>query len=438
MRSLNGRTVALTERLAAQTLLRARMFGANPEAAGFSGQLNHDRMAQIDRGLGRIWLEIDLLEENGEIVTPGRIYDSLGPEDRDLARQIEFSGEAEAIEREHGLRRCVRLLTRGLRLITDKEIESLPTPDYLIDGIITAGGLAVLYGPPASGKTFIALDIAFRVGSGMPWFGHAVKQGPAVYVAAEGIGSIKARVRAWKHANAHEETPVGVNFLPQAISLMDAVAVDELLVLIAELRPPPELIVFDTLARCMVGGDENSTKDMSASIANVDRIRLGTGATVMLLHHTNKGGDLERGNTALRGAADTMIAVRTDDGIVALTSEKQKDGPAFDRILLRLVPELDTCVLTANVGLAANPRDLTAKQWQALQSLQTSFFQDEEVATSKWLAVSGLEDRTFYQSIKRLITRGYVNRTGKQRSTRYVLTAAGAAALGANCKLTAI
>ena len=98
------------------------------------------------------------------------------------------------------------------------------------------------------------------------------------------------------------------------------------------------LIVFDTFARVMLGGDENSVKDVGTVIAAAQRMQEATGAAVLFLHHGNKArGDL-RGSTAFLGALDTSVkAERTSDGkgqIVTLSCEKQKDAAPFDDVTL--------------------------------------------------------------------------------------------------------
>ena len=59
----------------------------------------------------------------------------------------------------------------------------------------------------------------------------------------------------------------------------------------------------------MVGGDENSSKDMGNLIAGADALCRATGATVLLVHHTPRNGDNLRGHTSLEGAVDTAIWV---------------------------------------------------------------------------------------------------------------------------------
>ena len=79
-----------------------------------------------------------------------------------------------------------------------------------------------------------------------------------------------------------------------ALNLLDPKTPGELLadigIELPEAYQRPALIIVDTLARCMVGGDENSAKDMGLFIAHADALRKETGATVLIIHHTGKNG----------------------------------------------------------------------------------------------------------------------------------------------------
>jgi RecA-family ATPase len=48
------------------------------------------------------------------------------------------------------------------------------------------------------------------------------------------------------------------------------------------------LVVIDTLARCMVGADENSARDMGEAIDALDRLRRAAGSCVLPVHHMGK------------------------------------------------------------------------------------------------------------------------------------------------------
>src|SRR4051794_15695458 len=83
-----------------------------------------------------------------------------------------------------------------LHFLSEDELAALPPPAYLIDGLIEAGSFAVLFGPPAHGKTFLALDVALSVTTGMPCLGQTVEPGRVAYVAAEGVRQLPRRIDA--------------------------------------------------------------------------------------------------------------------------------------------------------------------------------------------------------------------------------------------------
>jgi predicted transcriptional regulator len=319
-------------------------------------------------------------------------------------------------------------------LISDSAMEMMPKPAFLLGDKLLVGGLSVLVGPPGCGKTFMALSWTCSVATGVPLGDDEVrKYGPAVYVAAEGSAGLGARLRSWKTAN-HLTGALGVHFITEPVSLLSASDTTDFLRALDVLENPPLVIVFDTLARCMVGGDENSTQDMSAFIAGADRIRRDTGAHVMLLHHMNAGGERERGNTALRGACDTMMFLKAEGSDLTLSCEKQKDAAPFPKLHARLSTFGDSCaVLTAKSALQLTADGLTEKQLETLALLQTHFL--ENGATAKeWMAASNVSDRTFYNYRTVLVKGGYVAAPSKDRGGRYVLTDLGTRTLTANCK----
>ena len=55
------------------------------------------------------------------------------------------------------------------------EILSLPDPEWLIENLLIKGNLAVLFGPPGVGKSFLALSWSLAVASEKPWLGREVK-----------------------------------------------------------------------------------------------------------------------------------------------------------------------------------------------------------------------------------------------------------------------
>jgi hypothetical protein len=303
-------------------------------------------------------------------------------------------------------------------LLNDVDLLLRPAPAAVVDERLFANSLVALYGPPGVGKTFVAQDLAYCLASGEPWLGAAVqRKGPVVYVAAEGAGGLTLRVRAWKaHHGVSFDQPVGVWTVPSAVNLMEFAETQRLL---DEIRPlAPRAIVFDTLARCLAGGDENSAKDMGLMVRHCDLLRTELEAIVLLVHHSQKNGPSERGSGALRGACDTMLELTAADDLLTLSCDKQKDAMPFRPIsvVLHSVIQTDSCV----VQLASSQTPsltLTPGERRSLSALRDQFSADG-ATSGDWLRAAQIPDRSFYRITKRLLDLNYIRKEGG----RYVWT----------------
>lgn len=90
-----------------------------------------------------------------------------------------------------------------------------------------------------------------------------------------------------------------------------------------------DLLIIDTLHTATVGADENSAQQMGKALYACRWIANELGCAVILVHHTNKTGSMERGISALRGAMDFMIKIEKASDIATegiMLCEKLKDG----------------------------------------------------------------------------------------------------------------
>ena len=89
------------------------------------------------------------------------------------------------------------------------------------------------------------------------WQGNYVREGAVVYIAGEGVSGLRKRLHAWhKHHQVNPDAPFFV--IGQAVILNSTQAIDDLIQTIDQVRGGQQVqaVVFDTLARCF-GGDEN-------------------------------------------------------------------------------------------------------------------------------------------------------------------------------------
>jgi len=227
-------------------------------------------------------------------------------------------------------------------------VMALPEPSWLIDDLIPDNSLATLFGAPGAFKSFLALDWFLCVASGLAWHGHKIERpGWAVYVAAEGRAGLRGRVQAWRYEHGAPDCS-RARFLPEVVNLRDHSTIDRLRRTLAALPECPRLLVIDTMARSMVGADENSAKDVGEFIAGLD---VQPADVTLALHHTGKAGGDERGSSALQGAADLRMKLDRSGPYGELTCAKSKDSSEWGAIKLRLESsQLGSCVLSMVQG----------------------------------------------------------------------------------------
>jgi hypothetical protein len=220
------------------------------------------------------------------------------------------------------------------RLRSLAEIEELTPKPAFVEGVAPSGCIFGLVGPWGCGKSFVAVDWAMCAATGRDWQGRKVSGGPVIYITPEGVDAFGKRTKAWREDRGGER-PDNFHLITDAPQVMQPGDVEELLRSVETMPEPPTLIVIDTVARHMVGGDENGQRDMGLFVHGLDRLRKATSATVLVVHHTGNNGKM-RGSTALPGALEAFVEVKKIGEMEAqLISGKAKDEAPFAPIDLK-------------------------------------------------------------------------------------------------------
>lgn len=285
------------------------------------------------------------------------------------------------------------------------DLNKLPDVAPLVDGLLFEETVTVAYGEPEAGKTFVAIDLACCVATGTPWHGRIVEEGLVCYVAAEGGRRIKNRFAAWQREHDTTIPHDRLKLLTQPVQFMVRGERDDFVASVADLDPRPRFVVIDTFHKCLVGGNENLSSDVGFMFDAVDRVKQGTGAAVLVLHHVSGAGAM-RGSTSILGDADATIKIARQHNTVFVTAEKCKDWAPSPPFKLDLVPFADSCVLRH--GAQLNDTDLKVLGVVVRDCPKTGW-------TAKDLVSATTVPRTsLYRSRDSLIGLGYIQPVGER------------------------
>jgi hypothetical protein len=316
------------------------------------------------------------------------------------------------------------------KLYTLEELETLPPPKWIVDGLLVENGLTLFWAGSDQYKTFVAIDIAMSIATGHPWHGRPVKPGRVIYIAAEDESGVKMRMVGWRETRGKHENLPRPDVLIQRDGVSLATEEGEKLIqsiLAVSEETKPVLIVIDTLQRTFGGANENQTQDMGQYILAADRLKNATGANVMIIHHSGRNSDRERGNVALRGACNTIFTVERSGDRITITNEapkgKQKNSaPAPDMHFLMkkvdftylgqevstLIPMLEDRPEGQKQAKPSNPKKLTPHQTAILDIIEKM----GPVGPIRIQSLTNLPRSTVHSVLKKLSEVGLVDGPG--------------------------
>jgi hypothetical protein len=209
--------------------------------------------------------------------------------------------------------------------LTTEELKQLPPTKWRVKGLFPDQGLASIYGPSGSGKSFLALDLMAAIVRGTSFYGSKTNPCPVVYVALEGTGGIARRIEAYE--THHNITfPRTFRVVTDMLSLFNSEA-KIFAAAVKEAGLDVGVIVIDTLAQSAPGSDENSSADMGRIISNAQLLQRETNGLVVLIHHTGKDASRgARGHSSLFASLDAAIEVKRPTRGREWHRAKVKDG----------------------------------------------------------------------------------------------------------------
>ena len=186
----------------------------------------------------------------------------------------------------------------------DAYAEDFTTAEEIVEDMLPAQGLAMVYGQSGSGKTFWMLDLSFHIHNGLKWRDKDVKQGDVMYVAAEAGRGIKKRIQAVRKLNPEWRVPFIADVAPDLGSLTSVRAVRDA----ARVAGNPAVIVVDTMSASFEG-DDSSQQDVAKMMRNLKVLAVDLQCLVVFVHHATKEGGSHRGSGVFYNDVDAVLEI---------------------------------------------------------------------------------------------------------------------------------
>lgn len=185
--------------------------------------------------------------------------------------------------------------------------------ERLLEPWLTTQSLAMIYAARGTGKTHVALGVAYALASGGEFLGwRAPAAVPVLYLDGEMPGAdLKERVSRAVSSSDNEAAPGFLRFMTpdlQPDGIMPNLYHPEGHQSIAEALGDARVIVVDNLSCLVRGGKENEGESWQPVAEWALRMR-SSGRSVIFIHHAGKGGQ-QRGTSKREDLLDTVIALR--------------------------------------------------------------------------------------------------------------------------------
>jgi hypothetical protein len=239
-----------------------------------------------------------------------------------------------------------------------------PEPPQVIEGLLHRGSKLIVGGTSKGRKSFSLLDLAVAVATGSKWWGFQCVQGRVLYLNFE-IQQPFLEGRVSIIAERKGAAMMPGNFLAMTLRGMTETVeniADELIKYILSLEPFA-LIIFDPIYKLMAGRDENKAGDVTAIMAQLEKIAVQTGAAVAFGAHYSKGN--QAGKESIDRIGGSGAFARDPDAIMTMTAHEESEDHFTVQSTLRNFAPIEPFVLAWEYPLFS--RDTTGLDPAALK-----------------------------------------------------------------------
>jgi AAA domain len=337
--------------------------------------------------------------------------DAATPEPDVLAAQIIQDCAAGRISARQTREELNEILSPPLKLPTIEDAAALISkpivlPSDIIEGLIHAGGKVEIGGASKSYKTWLLIDLAVSVVTGVVWLnGYTTRKGRVLYVNFE----LPPAFCAKRIQTVCDERQLTLE--PGMLSVLNLRGYVKAW---AQLQSQLQLgqfalIILDPSYKLLRGRDENKAGDIAALLDEFEVLAVQTGAAVAFGAHYSKGNQAQK--EAIDRVGGSGVFARDPDSILNFTRHEERDCFTVEMTLRNHPPQkpfvvrwqfplfcVDSMLDPAKLKRAGRPREYDPKDLLELI--------DKPMRAAKIVKIAkeerGIPERRIYEFLREL------------------------------------
>ena len=222
---------------------------------------------------------------------------------------------------------------------------------WLVTSLWAEQAVGIVGGEPKCCKSFLALDLAVAVASGMPCLRRfsVSRAGRVLLFAAEdALHIVRRRLEGIASAAGVALADLDIQVITSPVLRLDLDA-DRRNLADTVARLQPRLLILDPFVR-LPRIDENASGEVAPLLAFLRELQRRHGMAVLVVHHARKGGSGVRAGQALRGSSefhawgDSNLYLRRDGDDISLSIE-HRAAPSPRPLTIELAQRGDALAL---------------------------------------------------------------------------------------------
>lgn len=208
-------------------------------------------------------------------------------------------------------------------------------PDELVEGVLHRGAKMMLSGGSKSFKTWGLLDLGLSVATGTPWWGHATKAGPVLYLNMElMLEFCEDRVRKISEAKKISEARDFHSWHLRGYARDFRELMPHIINRVAGVQYV--LVILDPVYKVLGEVDENNNGEVAQLLNEFEALTVKMGAAVAYGHHHSKGNQADKDARDRSSGAGAWT--RDPDALIDLTPHSEDEHFTATYTLRNMAP----------------------------------------------------------------------------------------------------